>query len=69
MVAEAANCTSGGSDLTLKTAFDIETMAAELLALVDQSVPVIRRDGAGQSSDFDQRKYVVSNDRETVFAE
>ena len=69
MVAETAHSTTGGSDLTLKTAFDIESMAAELMALVDQSVPVIRRDGTGQSSGSDRRKYVVSDARETVFAE
>ena len=69
MVAETAHSTTGGSDLTLKTAFDIESMAAELMALVDQSVPVIGRDGTGQSSGSERRKYVVSDARETVFAE
>lgn len=71
-VADAAKDTTGGSDQTLATAADIESMAADLMALVDRSVPVVSH-GSAQSSTADhegkERKYVLAAARETFFAE
>lgn len=74
-VAESANGAAGGSDKTLETASDIEELAAELLALVDKSVPSVRRKNVSQAADSSESngsggsKYVLAEARETVFAE
>lgn len=73
-VAETANSAAGGSDLTLVTACDIEEMAAELMALVDSSQSIVHREsGVSKESvnrlaDEGQRKYVLAEAQETVFA-
>lgn len=69
LVADAASSTTGGSDQTLATAADIESMAAELMALVDRSVPVVSRTSAQSSTANHESKYVLAEARETVFAE
>ena len=68
-VAEAAKDTTYGSDQTLSTATDIEAVAAELMALVDQSVPVVTKNSGNQPTAASGSKYLLTEAQETVFTE
>ena len=74
-VAETANGAAGSSDQTLVTAGDIEEMAAELMALVDSSQSADRQESVANKEavnrhvDQGQSKYVLTEARETAFAD